>query len=40
MYGSRLSGEFITGLQGFLRVADANKRNGLLFVQVCQNQKN
>jgi hypothetical protein len=42
MYDSRLSGEFITGLQGFLRVADANKRNGFVVCpySVCKNQKN
>jgi hypothetical protein len=28
MYGSRVSSELIKGLQDFLRVADANKRNG------------
>jgi hypothetical protein len=31
MYDSQLSGEFITGMSGFLRVADANKRNGFVF---------
>jgi hypothetical protein len=41
MYGNRLSGEFITGLQGFLCVADANKRNGFVVCPctVCKNQK-
>jgi hypothetical protein len=42
MYGSRVSNEFITGLKGFLRVADANKRNGFAVCpcSVCKNQKN
>jgi hypothetical protein len=42
MYGSRLSGELITGLQGFLHVADANKRNGfgVCPYSVCKSQKN
>ena len=40
MYGNRLSSEFITGLQGFLRVADAYKRNGFVVCpcSVCKNQ--
>jgi hypothetical protein len=42
MYGNRLFGEFITGLQGFLCVADANKRNGFVVYpfSVCKNKKN
>jgi hypothetical protein len=42
MYGSRLSVEFITGLQGFLRVADANKRSGFVVCpcSVGKNQNN
>jgi hypothetical protein len=41
MYGNRLSGEFITGLQGFLRVADANRWNGFSVCpcSVYKNQK-
>jgi hypothetical protein len=41
MYGNELSGEFIMGLQGFLRVADANKKNGFVVCpcSVCKNQK-
>ena len=41
MYGNRLSGEFINGLQHFLRVADANKRNGFVFCPCsdCKNTK-
>jgi hypothetical protein len=41
MYGSRVSSEFIRGLQGFLRMADANKRNGFYVCpcSVCKNQK-
>ena len=35
------SGEFINGVHDFLRVADANKRNGFVFCpcSVCKNQK-
>jgi hypothetical protein len=42
MYGSRVSSEFIRGLQGFLHVADANKRNGFVVCpcSVYKNQKN
>jgi hypothetical protein len=42
MYGSRVSSEFIKGLQDFLRVADANKRNGFVVCpcSVCKNLKN
>jgi hypothetical protein len=42
MYGSRVSGEFIRGLQGFLRLADANKQNGFAVCpcSVCKNQNN
>ena len=42
MYGTdRRSGEFINGVHEFLRVADANKRNGFIFCpcSVCKNQK-
>jgi hypothetical protein len=41
MYGNQLSGEFITGLQGFLYVADANKRNGFVVYpcSICKNWK-
>jgi ribosomal protein S27E len=31
MYDNQLSGEFITDLQGFLHVADANKQNGFFL---------
>jgi hypothetical protein len=41
MYGNWLSCEFITGLQGFLCVADTNKRNGFVVCpcSVYKNQK-
>jgi hypothetical protein len=42
MYGRRVSSEFIKGLQDFLHVADANKRNGLVVCpcSVYKNLKN
>src|SRR5664279_5201851 len=41
MYGDRHSPEFINGLHNFLRVAEANKRNGFICCpcSVCKNTK-
>src|SRR5664279_2673928 len=41
IYGDRRSPEFINGLHNFLRVAEANKRNGFICCpcSVCKNTK-
>ena len=41
MYGSRMTSEFISGLQNFIEVAKANKQKGFMSCpcKECMNQK-